>query len=498
MNYTSTRGGTQACAAQAIAYGIAPDGGLYTPTSIPVLSPEELSGLARLSYSELTADILARFMDGFTREELLGFAQQAYDSDRFLRPGTESREAVGLSALGKNEQLLELYFGPTAAFKDMALQIMPRLLTASLKKLGEQRTVCILVATSGDTGKAALEGFRDVEGTRIGVYFPDEGVSEIQRMQMETQEGGNVRVWAVRGNFDDCQTGVKEIFARDDVRRQLDEAGTILSSANSINWGRLAPQIVYYIWSYLQLCTRGEISMGDKINVCVPTGNFGNILAAYIARRMGLPVDRLICASNANNVLTDFIRTGVYDRNRHFYRTLSPSMDILISSNVERLLYYISGGNCAYVADKMRCLAQTGRYVLDGAALAELRRVFASGFCDDGDTARTIAEVFAHNGRLIDTHTAVAVRVCRDLAIPGMTVIASTASAYKFADGVLNALGQGHADGFDAIDRLAHYTGAPIPAPLESLRGRAVRFDAVIDRDRMDEAAVDFCRTFDL
>ena len=498
MNYTSTRGGAQACAAEAIAYGIAPDGGLYTPTSIPALSLSELSALAALSYSELAADILSRFMPDFSREELYESARLAYDSGRFLRPGTDRREAVGLTPLGKDEQLLQLYFGPTAAFKDMALQLMPRLLTASLKKLGEPRCVCILVATSGDTGKAALEGFRDVEGTRIGVYFPDQGVSEIQRMQMETQKGSNVRVWAVRGNFDDCQSGVKEIFSREDVRAQLDEAGVILSSANSINWGRLAPQIVYYIWSYLQLYTRGQIAMGDKINVCVPTGNFGNILAAYLARRMGLPIDRLICASNANNVLTDFIRTGVYDRNRHFYRTLSPSMDILISSNVERLLYYISGGDCAYVADKMHALAQTGRYHLEGAPLAQLRRVFAAGFCSDADTARTIAEVFQNNGQLIDTHTAVAVRVCRDLAIPGMTVIASTASAYKFAGGVLDALGQGTADGFDAIDRLAHYTGSPIPAPLESLRGRAVRFDTVIDRDQMDEVAVEFCRTFDL
>ena len=498
MNYTSTRGGAQASTAQAIAYGIALDGGLYTPTSIPTISLSELSELAALSYSELAADILSRFMEDFSREELYEYTRLAYDSGRFLRPGAGSHEAVGLSPLGKDEQLLELYFGPTAAFKDMALQLMPRLLTASLKKLGEQRSVCILVATSGDTGKAALEGFRDVEGTRIGVYFPDAGVSEIQRMQMQTQEGGNVRVWAVRGNFDDCQSGVKEIFSRADVRAQLDEAGVILSSANSINWGRLAPQIVYYVWSYLQLCTRGEIVMGDKINVCVPTGNFGNILAAYLARRMGLPIGRLICASNANNVLTDFIRTGVYDKNRHFYRTLSPSMDILISSNVERLLYYISGGDCAYVAQKMRCLAETGRYALEGAALEELRRVFAAGFCDDEGTRRTIAEVFADNRRLIDPHTAVAVRVCRDLALPGMTVIASTASAYKFADGVLNALGLGDADGFDAIDRLAHYTASPIPVPLESLRGSAIRFDTVIDRDRMDEAAVDFCHTFDL
>lgn len=498
MNYTSTRSAMTASSAQAIASGIAPDGGLFTPTSIPQLTAAELESFRSLSYSELAAEILSRFMDDFTKEELLSYAQAAYDTGRFLRPGTDSREPVGLCELNPGEELLELFYGPTAAFKDMALQIMPRLLTASLKKLGEQRSVCILVATSGDTGKAALEGFRDVEGTRIGVYFPDGGVSEIQRMQMETQEGGNVAVWAVRGNFDDCQTGVKKIFASEEANRAIGDAGIMLSSANSINWGRLAPQIVYYIWSYLRLTQRGVIRMGDSVNVCVPTGNFGNILAAYIARRMGLPFARLICASNANNVLTDFIRTGVYDRNRDFYRTLSPSMDILISSNVERLLYYISGGNCAYVAGKMRELAETGRYALEGRELAELQSVFTAGFCDDAATARTIREVWEGNRHLIDTHTAVGVRVLRDTAPGGVTILASTASAYKFADGVLEALGGDRCDGFDAIDRLAHLTGSPVPMPLESLRGSAVRFDMVIDRDRMESAAVNFCQSFDL
>ena len=498
MNYTSTRSIMNVSSAQAIASGIAPDGGLFTPTEIPRLTSSDLTNFQKLSYSGLAAEILSRFMNDFTKEELFSYAQAAYDTGRFLRPGTDSREAAGLCELDPGEALLELFYGPTAAFKDMALQIMPRLLTASLKKLGEPRGVCILVATSGDTGKAALEGFRDVEGTRIGVYYPYGGVSEIQRMQMQTQEGGNVAVWAVRGNFDDCQTGVKQIFASGEANRAIDEAGIMLSSANSINWGRLAPQIVYYIWAYLRLAERGVIRMGESVNVCVPTGNFGNILAAYMARRMGLPFARLICASNANNVLTDFIKTGVYDRNRDFYRTLSPSMDILISSNVERLLYYISGGDCAYVAGKMRELAETGRYALEGRALAELQTVFMAGFCDDAATARTIREVWEGNHHLIDTHTAVGVRVLRDAAPGGVTIVASTASAYKFSDGVLEALGGGHHDGFDAIDRLAHRTGSPVPMPLESLRGRAVRFDTVIDREQMESAAVNFCRTFDL
>ncbi|MBE6935200.1 MAG: threonine synthase [Ruminococcaceae bacterium] len=498
MNYTSTRSILAASSAKAIASGIAPDGGLYTPTEIPALTLEDLVAMQSLSYSELAADVLARFMTDFTKEELLEYARLAYDSGRFLRPGTDSREAVGLRELHDGEHLLELYFGPTSAFKDMALQIMPRLLTASLKKLGEERGVCILVATSGDTGKAALEGFRDVEGTRIGVYFPDGGVSEIQRMQMETQEGSNVRVWAVQGNFDDCQTGVKNIFASADANAEIGANGIMLSSANSINWGRLAPQIVYYIWSYLELCKRGDISMGQQVNVCVPTGNFGNILAAYIARRMGMPFSKLICASNANNVLTDFIKTGVYDRRRTFYRTLSPSMDILISSNVERLLYYLTDGDTAYVAEKMQELKETGTYTLTGKALEELQSVFLSGCCDDEMTADTIRDVWEENHCLIDTHTAVAVRVLRDILPEYETIIASTASAYKFSDGVLAALTGDHADGFDAIDRLQHHTGSAVPAPLDSLRGRAVRFDTVIEKDRMESAAVDFCRSFDL
>ena len=494
MQYTSTRGPLLVSAAEAIAHGIAPDGGLYTPTVIPALSMEELESLSALSYSELAADILSRFMDDFTKEELLSYAQAAYDSGRFLRPGTDERCAAGLIELNPGENLLELFYGPTSAFKDMALQIMPRLLTASLRKLGEKRTVCILVATSGDTGKAALEGFRDVPGTKIGVYYPDAGVSQIQRMQMQTQEGGNVRVWAVEGNFDDCQTGVKRIFASEEVRAELDKAGAILSSANSINWGRLAPQIVYYIWSYLELCRHGKIAYGDSINVCVPTGNFGNILAAYIAKRMGMPFAHLICASNANNVLTDFIRTGVYDKNREFFRTLSPSMDILISSNVERLLYYISGGDCAFVSAKMAELSATGKYILEGDALKELQDTFIAGFCDDEATARTINEVWTGNGHLIDTHTAVAVRVTRDTALSGVTVIASTASAYKFSDGVLPALGQKKCDGFEAIDSLESFTSSPVPAPLAALRGSKPRFTSVIAREGMADAAVDFCK----
>ncbi len=487
-----------ASSARAIAAGIAPDGGLFTPETIPQLSGDDLVRLQGLGYADLAAEILSLFMDDFTKDELREYAHIAYDTGRFLRPGTEERAPAGLCELDPGEQLLELFYGPTAAFKDMALQIMPRLLTASLRKLGEERQVCILVATSGDTGKAALEGFRNVEGTRIGVYFPDEGVSEIQRLQMETQEGGNVAVWAVRGNFDDCQTGVKRIFASENAASALNDAGMFLSSANSINWGRLAPQIVYYIWAYLRLAEKGVVRLGDSVNVCVPTGNFGNILAAYLAKRMGLPFARLICASNANNVLTDFIKTGVYDRRRDFRRTLSPSMDILISSNVERLLYYLSDGDCAFVAKKMAELAETGCYALTGAALHALRSAFDAGFCDDEATSRTIAEVFEGNRHLIDTHTAVGVRVLRDLAPDGVTILVSTASAYKFADGVLSALGGGQYDGFDAIDRLAYHTGVPVPAPLESLRSLPVRFDSVIDRTQMESAAIRFCETFDL
>ncbi len=460
MNYVSTRDHTKTVsAADAIAAGLAPDGGLYTPVTLPRLDEAFLTELGSLTYAQRAAKILGLYLTDFTYEELLGYAETAYSKDKFrYAEGLQTDvplDAVALKKLNETEYILELFRGPTCAFKDMALQMLPHLLTASLKKTGETRRACILVATSGDTGKAALEGFKDVDGTAITVFYPVDGVSDVQKLQMITQEGKNVGVCAVRGNFDDAQTGVKKIFGDTAVREKLNEKNDFLSSANSINWGRLAPQIVYYVSAYCDLVARNEVKMGETVNICVPTGNFGNILAAYLAKRMGLPVGKLLCASNSNNVLTDFLHTGVYDRRRKFHQTLSPSMDILISSNVERLLYYISGGDDAFVTKKMAALTTDGVYVLDGAALDTLKNDFYGGFCDDSETKATIKTVFDETGYLIDTHTAVAISTARRYASETgdlrKCIIASTASAYKFAKGVYEALG-GNAVGLGDVE----------------------------------------------
>ena len=339
MFYKSTRSqaAASASAAQIIKQGLAEDGGLFVPESIPSLSLEEITALCKESYPVRAAKILAKYLSDYTYEELLADCTAAYDESSFVGG------AAPLVTLRDNLEILELWHGPTAAFKDMALQIMPRLLSRALKKTGEERTALILVATSGDTGKAALEGYCDIDGVKIMVFYPVDGVSRVQKLQMATQKGENVNVCAIEGNFDDAQTGVKVIFGDAEMAKKLNENGYFFSSANSINWGRLAPQIVYYVSAYCDLINAGKCKLGDSFNVCVPTGNFGNIFAAYLAKLMGLPIDRLICASNANNILTDFLRTGTYDRNRDFYLTMSPSMDILISSNLERLLYFTAG-----------------------------------------------------------------------------------------------------------------------------------------------------------
>ena len=496
MKYVSTRGaGEPVPSARAIAEGIAPDGGLYTPEALPRFSEGFLRSLLDLPYAARAAKVLGLFLTDFSEEELTAAAKAAYAPDRFRYPDGYAPDVkldgVALRSLNGTEHILELYWGPTAAFKDMALQILPHLLTASLKKLGETRTACILVATSGDTGKAALEGFRDVPGTRIAVFYPDQGVSDVQKLQMVTQAGANVGVAAVQGNFDDAQTGVKRVFTDPAVRETLNAHSCFFSSANSINFGRLAPQVVYYVSAYLDLCAKGAIALGDEINICVPTGNFGNILAAYIARSCGLPVKTLICASNANNVLTDFLETGVYDRRRPFHRTLSPSMDILISSNVERLLYYIAGGDTAYVAARMKQLSEEGRYTVEREKLVPFRGYY----CDDTATKAAIREVFEGDGYLIDPHTAVAVNAYRrhraESGDETPCVIASTASAFKFCSGVLDALtGKPAENDFEALDALAAFTGIPAPAPLSGLAGRAVRFTDVVPREEIAQEAL--------
>ena len=403
MNYRSTRDTSNTpsfvSSAEAIKKGLAPDGGLYMPHMIPKLSSMDIAALRPLSYARRASYILSMFLSDYDRDALTKDCEAAYSEEKF--PGG----AAPICKIDDTLMSLELWHGPTCAFKDMALQIMPRLLSRALTMTGEDKKARILVATSGDTGKAALEGYRDVEGVDITVFYPVDGVSRMQKMQMTTQEGDNVNVCAVYGNFDDAQNGVKAIFSDKALAESALEDGMFFSSANSINWGRLAPQIVYYISAYCDLIENGTISDGDEVNVCVPTGNFGNIFAAYIARMMGLPLGRLICASNSNCVLTDFIKTGTYDRTREFFKTMSPSMDILISSNLERLLYVIGGA--ALTSELMEELKKNGKYTMPASLHKEVCDVFAGYYLDEAETAATIREVFEKNGYLADTHTGV-------------------------------------------------------------------------------------------
>ena len=388
MKYYSTRDkAVRMESAEAIKMGLSRDGGLLTPESIPQIDEAFLNGLVNARYQERAAKVMGLYLTDYTYEELLGFAENAYGPDKF-----DTSAVAPVHKVDDSTHCLELWHGPTSAFKDMALQMLPQLLSAALRKTGEDKTVCILVATSGDTGKAAMEGFADVPQTKIMVFYPKDGVSKVQETQMVTQDGANVGVCAVVGNFDDAQAGVKRIFSDEKMRATLADRGYFLSSANSINWGRILPQVVYYISAYCDLLRDGEIKMGDKVNFCVPTGNFGDILAAYYAKRMGLPVGKLICASNCNDVLTDFLRTGVYDRNRPFHTTMSPSMDILVSSNLERLLFDLSGENDAEVRGYMEALAKDGKYEVSDAIKARLAEEYWGGFCDEDGTAATIAD----------------------------------------------------------------------------------------------------------
>ena len=493
MLYFSTRNSKEkVTASQAISRGLAPDGGLYVPESLPQLSPEAIKALGKCDYRGRALGIMKPFLDEFTESELKTMISRAY-GDNF-----DSASAAPLHFLDDNTAVLELWHGPTCAFKDMALQMLPHLLTASLKKCGEKRSVCILVATSGDTGKAALEGFADVENTRILVFYPHNGVSDVQQLQMVTQTGENVSVAAVRGNFDDAQTGVKRIFGDKDFAEELSERGWFLSSANSINWGRLLPQIVYYFSAYCDYANSGRVSYGDTVDFVVPTGNFGNILACWYAKSMGLPVGKLICASNQNNVLADFFAGGVYDRNRTFYTTISPSMDILVSSNLERLLYSVCQSD-SEVAGYMAELAKTGRYEVSDAIKAVINGHFVGGYCSDEDTMAAINGVYGKYGYLMDTHTAVAYNMLAQLRSEGKgaapSVVVSTASPYKFCDSVLKALGQGSdAPGTELIEKLSEVTKTPIPKPLAGLDKREKRFKLVVDKQDMKAAVADFLK----
>ncbi|MBE7035709.1 MAG: threonine synthase [Ruminococcaceae bacterium] len=489
MDYTSTRDKSlSVSSAVAIKTGLAPDGGLFVPKDIPQITKEEIETLAQMSYTERAVKILEGYLTDFTGEELSECTHSAYNKAKF-----ETDEIAPLYKLTKDVYFLELWHGPTCAFKDMALQILPHLLKKSVVKTGETKEVVILVATSGDTGKAALEGFKDVDGTRIIVFYPENGVSSMQKRQMATQEGNNVDVAAVYGNFDDAQSGVKKIFGDKEYARVLEQNNFMLSSANSINWGRLVPQIVYYFSAYANLVKNDEIKVGDLVNFVVPTGNFGNILAAYYAKEMGLPIGKLICASNENNVLTDFIRTGVYDKNRPFKTTSSPSMDILISSNLERFLYHITGCDDVRVAEWMKELAETGRYEVPEVTKAKIKEVFYGGCCNDEETLLTIRAVHKENGYVIDTHTAVAKCVYdayrAETGDETKTVIVSTASPFKFSDNVLNAIaGDGAADGLDdfaLLETLAEKGELTIPTSLADLRTKPIIFTTTCDKTEM-------------
>ncbi|MBQ5911181.1 MAG: threonine synthase [Clostridia bacterium] len=490
MLYNSTRDNAQAVeAACAIAHGISKEGGLFVPQSVPKLTKEDFKALKGMSYVERAKYILGLFLTDFTEQELEYCAKGAYlgsfDNDL----------PAPLKALDDKVSILELWHGPTCAFKDLALQILPYLLTTSSKKVGDGKKTVILVATSGDTGKAALEGFKDVPGTEIMVFYPNDGVSAMQQLQMNTQKGENVYVCAINGNFDDAQTGVKTIFTNENIKNLLAENNMEFSSANSINWGRLAPQIIYYISSYCDLLDKGEDYLKDGFNVVVPTGNFGNILAAYYARQMGAPIGKLICASNSNNVLSDFLKTGTYNRNRDFYTTISPSMDILISSNLERMLYELTDHNDKQVAAWQDALKNEGKYTVTDDVLSKLKDLFFGGYCSEEETALTIKNVFEKYGYLIDTHTAVAVSVYEDYkAQTGdtrPTVIASTASPYKFANSVLSALGETVPEQeFEAAEKLSSKTATEIPAPISALRTAEIRFSNVCEKDDMNKVVL--------
>jgi len=487
MKYTSTRGRCEAESAAAIARGIAADGGLYVPEEFPRLGAADLDRLAELDYRGRAKEILSRYLTDFTPEEIARCVDAAYT-------GTfDGDTPAPLVEVAPGMHLLELWHGPTCAFKDLALQLLPHLLTVSARKAAPDKTLVILVATSGDTGKAALAGFAGVEGTRIIVFYPRDGVSEMQKLQMTTQRGNNVAVCAVDGNFDDAQSGVKAIFADGTMRAELDAKNLAFSSANSINFGRLVPQIVYYVSAWCDLRKAGKCAADGAVNVAVPTGNFGNILAAYYAKRMGVPIRRFICASNRNSILTDFIRSGVYDRNREFYTTSSPSMDILISSNLERLLWHLSGNDCRSVAAWMESLRSTGRYEVPAELGKRLRDEFHGDWCGEEGTRATIGRLFRENGYLCDTHTAVAVDVCtRYRAESGddtPCIVASTASPFKFAPAVLSAISPEEklsADGFALLERLSRVSGAAVPKALAELRSLPVLHRSSVPRTGME------------
>ncbi len=495
MRYLSTRGQDAPCtSANCIVKGLASDGGLYVPESIPVLSPDELKAVASGSYIDSANLILSKFLTDFTSDELSECVKGAYGSGGF-----DSANPAPLHKASDGVYYLELWHGPTCAFKDMALQLTPRLMVKSLKKTGTDKKTMVVVATSGDTGKAALEGFCDVDGTAIAVFYPKGGVSEVQERQMVSQKGGNISVAGIIGNFDDAQRSVKELFAGKVFVKKASDAGWTLSSANSINWGRLVPQIVYYVTTSLKVVENNPQS--TAVDFVVPTGNFGNILAAYYAKKMGAPVGRLYCASNRNDVLTRFIKTGRYDTKREFIKTASPSMDILVSSNLERLLYEILGHKANGVKGFMSELSETGVYQVSDDMLGEINKDFCADACSDEDTFEEIRRVFDESGYLIDTHTAVASAVAHRIKVQKGSgtrgasdagespatplVVVSTASPFKFSGDVLFALSGERLDGFSALTKLSELSSLPIPKQLSGLENAPILHDNVVKREEI-------------
>lgn len=498
MKYSSSRGKyNDVSAAEAIKMGLAPDGGLFVPDYIPTVDRECLLRMAKMPYQARANAILGLYLEDFTAQEIQECVEAAYNVSSFDDP-----RIAPVIRLQDGAFIQELWHGPTCAFKDMALQLLPHLLVTSAHKTGEKDEIVILVATSGDTGKAALEGFKDVAGVRIIVFYPQDGVSEVQKRQMVTQTGGNVFVAAVEGNFDDAQNGVKKIFADSSFVARLAAHGIKMSSANSINWGRLLPQIVYYVSAYVDLVSSGQVQDGEQINIVVPTGNFGNILAAYYASRMGIPVKRLICASNINFVLTDFINTGIYDRQRDFARTISPSMDILISSNLERLLYEMTGHDAEKVAGWMNELQTVGRYKVDQEIRDKICNIFWAGYANDQETQATIRDTWDQNGYLLDTHTAVGINVysqyVKNTGDHTVTIVASTASPFKFGKSVAEAIMPSDMltdrDEFAIAKILSQYTGISIPLGLRDIEAKEILHRTVCSKQEMDKVVLNYLK----
>jgi len=493
--YVSTRGNYEKVkASEAIKLGMVPRGGLFVPESIPTISMEELYKIDGDLYQELAERILKLYLDDYSAEEVKDCVINAYNTANF-----ECESMAPLVKLKDKTYILELWHGPTAAFKDMALQIMPYFLSKAIKKVGSEKEVVILVATSGDTGKAALEGFKNVPGIKIIVFFPYDGVSKVQELQMTTTDGNNTYVVAVKGNFDDCQSAVKDIFADTGFKGSLDSQGYELSSANSINWGRLLPQIVYYFSAYLELVKKQEIEPDEKINFVVPTGNFGNILAGWYAYKMGLPINKLICASNENKVLTDFFSTGVYDRNREFKQTNSPSMDILISSNLERFLFEVTNHDAEKISQRMKDLNTAGKFTVGEQTKKDIDKILAAGFASEKETLAVINEVFSNEGYTLDTHTAVAVKVYNEYVQKtgdrSKTVIAATASPFKFNSSVLEAIKGKEAirgkDEIDIVKELSEVSGLPVHPGLKDLDQKPVLHKTVCEKDEIKQAVAD-------